>query len=131
MVEISIDGAIHGDRWAKGKRDARAQVSLMEARVAALVADGADVTGVGDNLLVDFDLSEEAVPVGTRIQVGPVVLEVTDKAHLGCKTFSERFGEHAMAWVNDKSHRSRRLRGLHTRVIEGGTVQIGASVRRL
>lgn len=128
-VEISEDLGVVGDRWSTGKRDLRAQVSLMEARVAALVADDTDVAGVGDNLLVDLDLSVGHLPAGTRLRVGQAVLEVTDKPHLGCKKFTRRFGVDAMSWVNDPGHRDRRLRGLLTRVVSGGLVRVGDPIR--
>jgi len=130
QITVTAEG-VEGDRWASGKRDLRAQVSVMEARVAALVADGGDVSGVGDNLLVDLDLSAAHLPPGSRLRVGGALLEVSDKPHLGCHKFTARFGTGAMRWVNEEAHRGRRLRGLLTRVIEGGVVRVGDSIRRV
>ncbi len=130
-VRVTAEDGVEGDRWAAADGDPEAQVSLMEHRSAALVADGGDIAGVGDNLLVDFDLSEAHLPVGARLRAGGAVLEVTPKLHLGCAKFRARFGADALAWVNDKETRPRRLRGLHTRVIEDGVIRVGDRIERL
>ncbi len=127
-VTISVDDGVAGDRWTVGDGDPRAQVSLMEHRIARLVGDDG-WTGVGDNLLVDFDLSEPHAPIGTRLAVGTAILEITDKAHLGCGTFRKRFGADALKWVNGVERRARRLRGVHTRVVQGGVVRVGSSIK--
>ncbi len=59
------------------------------------------------------------------------VLEVSAKPHTGCAKFIERFGADAMRFTNDRVGRSLRLRGLNARVVTGGTVRPGDSVRRL
>ena len=54
----------------------------MSARVVALVAqDKARWSLAGDQLFVDFDLSEQNLPPGTRIAIGATVVEVTDQPH--------------------------------------------------
>ena len=129
-ITISAAEGVVGDRWASGKRDPLAMVSIMEHRVAELIGEH-HWTRVGDNLLVDFDLSEPHLPAGTRLHVGTALLEVTEKPHLGCMKFKARFGGDALKWVNGKATRARRLRGLHTRVIEGGIVRLGDDIRRI
>ena len=42
----------------------------------------------GDQLYVDFDLSGENLPPGSRLAIGWAVLEVTDEPHTGCKKFT-------------------------------------------
>ena len=79
----------------------------------------------GDNLLVDLDLSEAALPVGARLRAGTAVLEVSDQPHLGCKKFQARFGDEALRWINAEEHRSRRLRGVNCRILAGGRVAVG------
>jgi MOSC domain-containing protein YiiM len=98
----------------------------MNIRVVDLIRlDGVALEASGDNLLVDLDLSETALPVGTRLRIGTAVLEVSAEPHTGCKKFRERFGLDALKWVND--HRDRRLRGMNCRVLEAGTVAVGDS----
>jgi MOSC domain-containing protein YiiM len=128
FARLDPDEGVEGDRWAHGPRDVRAQVTLMDAAVAALV--GAPELA-GDNFLVDLDLGERALPVGARVRLGAAVVEVTDKPHTGCKKFAERFGQDALRWVNWHAHRERRLRGVHCRVVEGATVAIGDLVSAL
>ncbi len=129
-VKVTVEGGIEGDRWSAGKADPDAAVSLMEWSVATLVARGTGPwAGVGDNLLVDLDLSVANLPTGTRLLAGDVLLEVTAKPHLGCAKFQARFGRGALDWVNDKETRHRRLRGVHTRVIHGGTIRRGDTIR--
>jgi MOSC domain-containing protein YiiM len=123
-VEITVEDGVAGDRWATGRRDPDAQVTLMNVRVAELIGGPLDLAG--DNFQVDLDLSEEALPVSTRVRIGSALLEVSPAPHTGCKKFRERFGLDALTWVND--NRDRRLRGMNCRVLESGTVAVGDPV---
>ena len=126
-AEVTPEDGLAGDRWARGKRDPDAQITLMNVRVAELVAqNGTPAHMAGDNFLVDLDLSEEALPVGTRLRLGGALLEVSPAPHTGCKKFRERFGLEALTWVND--HRDLRLRGMNCRVLEAGAVAVGDPV---
>ena len=125
-IELTVDGAITGDRW-RAKPEPEAQVTLMERRVIDLLVDG-DRTRwhvPGDNLVVDLELSVEALPPGTRLAIGSALLEITAKPHAGCHKFRARFGDDAIEWVNAKAHRGRRLRGVNAKVIEGGAIAVG------
>jgi MOSC domain-containing protein YiiM len=120
-----------GDRWLKEppwKRDLDRQVTLMMTRVAELVCDGQPLHMPGDNLFVDLDLSAAALPIGSHLRVGAALLEVTPKPHNGCKKFLARFGEGALAWINDEQGRARKLRGINCRVIEEGSVRVGDTI---
>jgi MOSC domain-containing protein YiiM len=123
-VEVNVEDGVVGDRWATGRRDRDAQVTLMNVRVAELI--GGPLDRGGDNFQVDLDLSEEALPVGTLLRIGSAVLEVSPAPHTGCKKFRERFGLDALMWVND--NRDRRLRGMNCRVLEAGAVAVGDRV---
>lgn len=108
------------------------QLTIMSARVLRLVAG--DVTRwplAGDQLIVDLDLSEAALPAGTRLSVGAAVIEVTPTPHTGCDKFVARFGLDAMKFVNSPAGRFLRLRGLNARVVQGGAVKPGDTIRRL
>ena len=130
-AELSPELGVHGDRWKADDGDPLAQVTLMNIHVVRLIlaADDQPLHTPGDNFLVDLDLSEAALPAGTRLRLGEALLEVTAEPHLGCKKFRERFGAGALAWVNDKSNRHLRLRGVNCRVIESGMVSVGDDVR--
>ena len=92
-AELSERRGLIGDRWEHGPRPSRArQLTLMNLDAARLVADGAPLHLPGDNLLVDFDLSDGGAPSGTRLRVGTALLEITDAPHTGCKKFQQRFG---------------------------------------
>jgi MOSC domain-containing protein YiiM len=123
-VEVTVEDGVAGDRWATGRRDREAQVTLMNVRVAELI--GGPLDRGGDNFQVDLDLSEEGLPVGTRLQIGSALLEVSPAPHTGCRKFRERFGLEALKWVND--NRDRRLRGVNCSVLEPGAVAVGDSV---
>ena len=126
---LDVDKGLVGDRWADGEEPNREQqVTLMNVHIAELVADGQPLHLPGDNFLVDLDLSEDALPVGTQLRVGTALLEITAKPHRGCKKFAERFGKDAMKWLNHKSRWSRRLRGVHAHVLQGGAVAVGDAV---
>lgn len=129
-VELSPEGGVHGDRWReKEGRDLDEQVTLMNVRVTRLIAGTERPLHLpGDNVQVDLDLSQEALPAGTRLRLGTALLEVTAAPHLGCDKFAARFGVEALKWVNAKAHRERRLRGVNARVLEGGRVAVGGVV---
>jgi MOSC domain-containing protein YiiM len=129
-AELSVEAGVVGDRWSSAKDpDREAQVTLMNATVAELVAAGRQpLHEAGDNLLVDFDIGYDNLPAGSRLRIGEAVLEVTAAPHAGCNKFSERFGQDALRWVNWRHWRERRLRGVNCRVLEGGTVRVGDAI---
>ena len=129
-----------GDSWLErgsrampdGAADPRAQVTVMSHRMVGLLAADAESQALaGDQLYVDLDLSVSNLPAGTLLAVGDAVLEVSATPHTGCAKFVARFGEDAMRFVNGRTGRELRLRGLNARVVTGGTVRTGDPVRRL
>lgn len=127
-AQLDIAVGLVGDRWSiptpeKTPHPGK-QITIMSSRVIALLA-GDDWAPAGDQLFVDLDLREEALPAGARISVGAAVLEVTPDPHTGCKKFAERFGLDALVWTKAPEHAHLRLRGLHARVIVPGTIRRG------
>jgi hypothetical protein len=118
----SEDGSAHPDR----------QLTLMNSRAAALVAgdDRERWAIAGDQLYVDYDLSVDNLPPGTRLEVGSAVIEVTDQPHRGCGKFARRFGVDALKFVNSSAGRELNLRGINTRIVSGGTVRVGDEIRK-
>jgi hypothetical protein len=139
-AQIDLKGGLTGDIWAvspsqkTGEPNPDAQVTVMSARAAALVSGGHDPDGwaqAGDQLYVDFDLSEANLPAGSRLQIGDAVLEVSEEPHLGCGKFVRRYGVDALKLVNSAEGRELRLRGVNTRVVKQGRVARGDAVRKL
>jgi MOSC domain-containing protein YiiM len=85
----------------------------------------------GDQLYVDLDLSEDALPAGSRLAIGEAIVELSVTPHTGCAKFSARFGSDALRWINSPLGRALRMRGANARVVRGGTVRVGDSVRRV
>ncbi len=85
----------------------------------------------GDQLYVDFDLSEDNLPAGTRLAVGEALIEVTAIPHTGCAKFIDRYGLAAQRWVNSQTGRRLRLRGINTRVVKPGTIRVGDRVKKV
>jgi hypothetical protein len=142
LTEATLDRTegLLGDTWrSRGSRrtpdrlaDPKMQLTVMNARVAALVAVDDDRWKLaGDQLYVDLDLSEANLPPGSRLAVGSAVIEVTDAPHLGCKKFRERFGEDALRFVNSDVGRKLRLRGVNTKVVRSGRLELGDTIRKL
>jgi hypothetical protein len=68
---LDVAEGLVGDRWAAGKRRRGEQITLINARLIAMVAQTRERWPLaGDQLYVDFDLSAGHVPPGTRIAVG-------------------------------------------------------------
>lgn len=138
-AELSVGVGLVGDNYLErgsskpggGPADPLAELNIMSARALAAVAgpDHANWPPAGDQLIVDFDLSEASCPAGTRLAVGDAVIEVTSKPHNGCAKFSDRYGIAAARWVN--SRKDLRLRGICAVVVEAGTVSVGDEIRRV
>ena len=108
------------------------QITIMNARAVALVAGHPDRWPLaGDQLYVDFDISEANLPTGSRVALGAAVIEISFKPHTGCTKFSARFGVDALRFVNSTVGRELRLRGANAWVIVPGTVRVGDVVRKL
>jgi MOSC domain-containing protein YiiM len=138
-ADLDVVSGVVGDNWSRrpnrhspdGGPDPRAQVTIMNARIAALLAgDEGDWTAAGDQLYVDFDLSEHNLPPGTRLAIGTAVVEVSDKPHNGCAKFRRRFGDHALRFVNSPTGKRLHLRGINARVVQSGDVRVGSTVRK-
>ncbi len=138
--QLDLDKGLIGDNWkARGSwhvpgapADPLDQITLMNARVAAAVAGSQERWVLaGDQLYVDFDLSEESAPAGTQLQIGEAIIEITPPPHTGCKKFTQRFGLEAMKFVNSQLGKQLHLRGVNARVMQPGTIQTGDRVRKL
>jgi MOSC domain-containing protein YiiM len=140
QADFSLSDGLVGDNWKqRGSASTpdhsahpEAQVTVMNARAAALMAQSDERWPLaGDQLFVDFDLSDDNIPAGTHIQLGSVVLEVSEKPHTGCNKFSARFGIEALKFVNSPEGKHLHLRGINTKVIQAGTIRLGDVVKKL
>lgn len=82
----------------------------------------------GDNLHVDLDLSQENLPVGTRLLIGSAVLEVSDIEHVPCGSFVERYGHTAAKRVARANRLGLRGRGVLCHVRTRGEISVGDSI---
>ena len=131
-ARLDTTQGVVGDGWLVGDGDVRRQVTAMNARVVALLAGSRDRWPLaGDQLYLEFDLSAENMPPGTRVEVGAAILEVSSVPHRGCKKFAARYGLDALRFVNSRTGRALNLRGINTRVVRGGVVRAGDTVRKL
>jgi MOSC domain-containing protein YiiM len=130
---LDTEQGLVGDRWSRGSRpNPKSQLTLMNVHAVELVAgDRSRWPLAGDQLYVDFDLTPENVPAGTRLAIGSAVIEVSDQPHLGCEKFAARFGETARVFANSPAGTAVNFRGINTRVVRSGTVRVGDAVRKL
>ena len=138
-VQLTLEEGVAGDTWrlrqskrtADGSAHPDCQLNVMNARAIALIAQSPERWPLaGDQLYIDFDLSEANVPAGTRLAIGSAVIEVTDQPHTGCSKFVSRFGVDAMNFVNSPVGRELHLRGVNARVVVPGVVKTGDAVRK-
>ena len=137
-ARLDIEEGLVGDGWrARGRSGGRrpanpdAQVTVMSSRAIALAAGDRNRWPLaGDQLYIDFDLSGENLPPGTRLAVGSAVIAVTAEPHTGCRKFADRFGLETLEVFNSPEGRALNLRGINTRVVEPGTVRVGDTVRK-
>jgi hypothetical protein len=126
---LDVEEGLVGDRWAQGRRRRVNQLTLINARFLALLAQDRDRWPLaGDQLYVDFDLSLEHVPPGTRLGVGAAALEVSPEPHTGCKLFAARYGRDAQRFVGSERGRALSLRGINAWVVKGAEVRVGDEV---
>lgn len=125
--ELRVDEGLVGDRWALTRRGE--PLTLIGSRLVATLAATRDLWPLaGDQLYVDFDLSGDHVPPGTRIGIGAAVVEVSAEPHTGCRKFRDRYGVDAVRFVNSPVGRELNLRGVNARVLVGGAVRTGDPV---
>jgi MOSC domain-containing protein YiiM len=139
---LDTAAGLRGDCWGTrpssasndGGPAADAQVTVMNARAAATVADSDDREQwaiAGDQLYVDLDISHSNLPAGSRVTIGGAVLEITELPHNGCGKFSKRFGADALKFVNSPEGRALPLRGANARVVAAGEIATGDVIRKL
>ena len=114
MEEFGIEKAAHAGKWHR-------QVSLLSyEKIEEFKAKGAPIEdgAFGENLIVSgYDL--KALPVGTRLRSGEVLLEVTQigkKCHSGCEIY-KIMGDCIMP-----------REGIFTRVLHGGVLTEGDEI---
>ena len=138
--ELDLATGLVGDTWnirtskrtPDGSPHPDMKITLMNSRVIALIAGEKTRWGLaGDQLYVDFDISAANAPPGTQLAIGSAVIEVTNQPHTGCAKFMQRFGVHAMKFVNSSKGLELRLRGINARVAVPGRIQTGDRVRKL
>ncbi|HXI85093.1 MAG TPA: MOSC domain-containing protein [Verrucomicrobiae bacterium] len=132
QATLSIEHGVAGDRWSlKANADPLVQISVMNSRfLEAIAGESERMNLAGDNLIVDLDLHEDNVPPGTRLRIGEVVLEVTDVPHTGCSKFERRYGKAVLDLTNTPEGSALHLRGVLARVIHGGEVRLGDTIRK-
>src|SRR5262245_21642360 len=138
--ELDLTEGLVGDSWRvrgssrtpDGLAHPDMQLNIMNARVIALVAREKNRWPLaGDQLFIDLDVSQENLPPGIRLAIGPAVIEITDQPHTGCKKFAARFGLDALKLVNSPLGRQLQLRGVNARVAQPGRIRVGDLVKKL
>ena len=122
---VTTDGGLEGDRWVTGKANPGDQLSMMNVEVASRIANGQSVALFGDNLFTDLDVGEAALPVGTRLAIGEVVLRVSAEPHVPCDRFRSRFGHAAFL----RAAADHRIRGVYLTVERGGVISLDDPIR--
>lgn len=139
-AELSLSEGLVGDNWKgrgskhmpDGSANPGAQITVTNARLVELIAQSEERWSLaGDQLYVDFDLSDDNIPPGTRLSIGSAVIEVTAVPHNGCLKFSDRFGAEALKFVNSPEGKQLHLRGINTRVVQAGIIHVGDVVKKI
>lgn len=139
-AELDVSLGLVGDNWSMrgsrrtpdGSAHPEMQINIMNSRVTALVAQEKDRWPLaGDQLYIEMDLSKENLPAGARIAVGSAVLEVSALPHTGCHKFVSRFGLEAMQFVNSEIGKQMCLRGINARIVQGGTIKVGQTAKKI
>lgn len=130
--ELDVEKGLIGDNWQTDNSNPEAQIAIMNSRIIDLLAQDKERWKLaGDQLYIDFNLTDENLPAGTRLGIGSAILEITPKPHNGCRKFVERFGLDAMKFVNSAVGKHYHLRGIYAKVVQSGTIRQGDTVRKL
>ncbi len=136
---LDLTEGLIGDNWRtrgssrtnNGFGHPEMQLNIMNARAIALIAQERERWKLaGDQLFVDFDLSDENLPPQTRLKIGSAIIEVTAIPHNGCKKFVSRFGLDAMKFVNSPIGKQLHLRGINAKVIKPGKIRTGDLIEK-
>lgn len=139
-LRLTQAGGIEGDYEMKkpwltlpdGSPDPRIQVSILPKRVLDLVwRDRENVAYPGDTIIADLNVTLDNMPVGTRLQVGGAVLEVSDVWNEGCAKWKVRMGREAYDWTSAPEHEALRLRGIYCSIVGDGMVRIGDTITKI
>ena len=130
---LTADAGLLGDDWLRRHGDQpESQITLMNSRVIQLLAgDKSAWAASGDQLFIDLDISQDNLPPGTGLQIGQVIMEISELPHTGCTKFARRFGGPARKWTATEEGERERRRGVYARVIEDGTIAVGDRIRKL
>ena len=136
---LEIEHGLVGDSWRSrggdmtdGSADPDVQITIMNSRVAALVADDDSRWELaGDQLYLDLDLSGANLPPGTKLAIGDAIIEVTEPPHTGCRKFADRFGKDATVFVNSGLGRKRNFRGINARLVQAGDIKVREVAQKL
>jgi len=141
QINVTRKGGIQGCRWSKhpwlkmpdGSGDPRIQVSILPRRVLDLMwrQGDTDVPHPGDTFIVDMDLSEANLPVGTILNVGTAKLKVSSKWNDACVKWKVRYGVDALNWVRQADHVKLRLRGILCSVYKDGVIANGDRLTKI
>ena len=137
LDEARLDEAegMVGDRWdaaayGDGPERFDTQLTLMNARSTSLIAgEPENWPPAGDQLYVELSLAGDDLPPGSRLEIGSALIEITAVPHTGCGKFIRRFGLDAMKFVNSPVGRELNLRGVNAKVVRGGVVTQGDTIR--
>ena len=136
---LDMELGLLGDNWKQrgyrktpdGTAHLDMQLNLMNARAIGLIAGSRSRWALaGDQFFVDLDLSPANLPPGTLLEIGTAVIQVTAEPHLGCNKFMERFGKAAAIFVNSDAGKALNLRGINARIVAGGVVLPGDTLRK-
>ncbi|MBE1283409.1 MAG: hypothetical protein GJ676_08845 [Rhodobacteraceae bacterium] len=139
-IQVSAERGIEGERWLKapwltledGSPDPRIQISILPKRVMDLCwRDREGAVHPGDTMVADLDMTEANMPVGTRLQIGSAVVEVSDKFNTGCAKWKARYGGESLAWIVHGPNRPLRLRGVLCRIVQDGEIRATDRIRKL
>jgi len=135
-AQVSTEAGIIGDSWLErldGDKEIshHNQVTLMNSRFAAAITpEGQGWELAGDQLYVDFDISVDNAPPGTRLQVGSAVVQISAQPHTGCAKFVSRFGRDIWKATRTEERKELRLRGVNASVAESGVVRRGDAITK-
>jgi hypothetical protein len=130
-VTLTRDKGIPGERWLTepwmrlpdGSPHPGIQVSILPRRVADLAwRNRTSTLHPGDTIIADLDCTVANLPIGSLIQAGSAVLQVSDVPNYACAKWKVRYGDASYDWIREPDHAALRLRGILCSIAQDGEV---------
>ncbi len=139
QIETDPLQGVIGDRWSRinwvlksdGSPDERNQISILPKQIYENICRAKSDVHPGDTIIADLDTSLLNMPIGTMLQIGETVVQISDVPNYGCEKWRDRYGMDAWKFVAHKDYQDLRLRGFLCQIKAGGVINLRDKIQKI